>query len=405
MSNFFLSFFNALGFANKVFPSFGILVASIFFTAASATPIETPTISTEANEKENSPDHSSSPSIPSHQETIEQKKEQKIVYFLSNFWGDIFDPKPDQVVYYDLEPTVRLHQTASKAGYDLRLADSSSYSLRNISGRGEEFPSDFDYIICFDIAPFRHDYLSKYPKEKVILVLWEPPTTMPYNYDPHYHSPFSRVYTWKDDLVDGKTYFKIHYPVLRPMEKDLVDFDKKKFSVMVGANKHSWHPNEIYSERRKIAEFFELNHPSDFDLFGGEWTEKPQTYKGGLPGGMDAKVKKIKEYKFVFALENGKEIPGYVTEKIFNCFQAGSIPVYLGAPNITSYVPKNCFIAIEDFKSHEELYQFLKNMSKETYMDYLNHIQKFLESEQVQNFSSDHFVKTMMGLIETPPKN
>jgi|TARA_B110000114_G_C15076539_1_gene392073 alpha-1,4-fucosyltransferase len=35
---------------------------------------------------------------------------------------------------------------------------------------------------------------------------------------------------------------------------------------------------------------------------------------------------------------------GYVTEKIFNAFLSGSIPIYDGAPNIMDYIFPNSFI-------------------------------------------------------------
>ncbi len=333
------------------------------------------------------------------------ENESKIVYFLSCFWGNIFDQTEKNLndQFYDIEPTLRLHQIAEQEGYDLRLADSSCYQLRDLSRKGPEYPEDFKYIISFEITQFQLDYLSKYPKEKLMAILWEPPTTMSTNYDPQYHVYFSRIYTWRDDLVDNKKYFKIYYPVLRPMNQNLMNFEDKKFCVLVAGNKQSWHPNEIYTERRKIIDFFETHHAEDLDLFGGEWPEHYKTYKGKILGGVDSKVDKIRSYKFAIAYENGKDIPGYITEKIFHCFQAGTVPIYWGASNITSYIPKNCFIAKPDFKSNEELYDFLKKMTKEQYMEYIKNIQKYLESEQAQAFSHDNFVKVMLDAIKISP--
>ena len=39
-----------------------------------------------------------------------------------------------------------------------------------------------------------------------------------------------------------------------------------------------------------------------------------------------------------------RNVNGYVTEKIFDAFKAGCVPVYWGAENITKYVPAECFI-------------------------------------------------------------
>ena len=47
-----------------------------------------------------------------------------------------------------------------------------------------------------------------------------------------------------------------------------------------------------------------------------------------------------------------------VSEKIFDCFAAGNVPIYWGASNVTDYIPEDCFIDMRSFSSFEELYQF-----------------------------------------------
>jgi len=42
---------------------------------------------------------------------------------------------------------------------------------------------------------------------------------------------------------------------------------------------------------------------------------------------------------------------GYVTEKIFDCFYAGTIPLYLGASDIPELIPKEAFIDCRQFSS------------------------------------------------------
>ncbi|WP_226896450.1 glycosyltransferase family 10 domain-containing protein [Poseidonibacter ostreae] len=61
-------------------------------------------------------------------------------------------------------------------------------------------------------------------------------------------------------------------------------------------------------------------------------------------------------------------MPGYITEKIFDSFFAGCVPVYLGADNITEHIPKECFIDKREFDTYEKLYKYLKNMSDEEYV-------------------------------------
>jgi len=54
----------------------------------------------------------------------------------------------------------------------------------------------------------------------------------------------------------------------------------------------------------------------------------------------------------------------------------------LGAKNITEHVPSNCFIDQREFDGFESVYNFLKNMSKKTYMDYLYNIESFLNNSK-----------------------
>lgn len=331
-------------------------------------------------------------------ESIESPSPKKIVYFLPGNWGNIFDHTFSEcmgVEGYNLEPMYRLYDTAPNAGYQLIVADPDHDKLRDYTKKEIEFSDDFQALIVFE---YPHDYLSQYPKEKLALVIWEPPLINPSVYDNKKHEAYSRVYTWRDDLVDNKKYYKIYYPVLRPMIDNVIDFDSKNLCALIASNKPGYGPNELYSERRNAIDFFEANHPSEFALYGRWWDSSLKTCKGSIL----KKVDTLKNYKFSIVYENCKEIPGYITEKIFNSFEAGCVPIYWGAPNITSYIPKECFIAREDFKTNEELYEFMKNMKKEQYLEYIKNIQTYLGSEKAQLYSSENFVKIMMDYITRP---
>lgn len=63
-----------------------------------------------------------------------------------------------------------------------------------------------------------------------------------------------------------------------------------------------------------------------------------------------AKWELISRYKFVIAMENSK-VQDYVTEKLFHAFVVGSVPIYLGAPNIYEFLPSpHSAILVEHFK-------------------------------------------------------
>jgi len=258
---------------------------------------------------------------------------------------------------------------------------------------------DVACIICFDVPKNLVSQLKIYPKEKLILFLWEPPTAKPYNYDKKYHRYFSKIYTLLDDLVDGKTYFKFYEPQPRfdVVEWD-IPFEEKKLSTLLTCNKDKKHPLSLTPERKKLINFFEPLSGMEFDFYGLGW---PKNCSKNFKGFAQSKVDCMKNYRFCFCYENMHKINGYITgEKIFNVFVAGCVPIYWGAENITDYVPKNCFIDRRDFKDNQEVYDFIKNMTQNGYREYIRNIKEFMCSKQAYLFSSEVFVHTFLDAVE-----
>lgn len=78
-----------------------------------------------------------------------------------------------------------------------------------------------------------------------------------------------------------------------------------------------------------------------------------------LDRGEETKLDICRNYKFVIAFENSIDID-YVTEKFFDPFIAGSVPVYFGAPNIKDYAPgDNCFLDVRQFENPQALSDFI----------------------------------------------
>lgn len=247
---------------------------------------------------------------------------------------------------------------------------------------------DVDKIVFFNVTPSmaRKYDLSKLPKEKMVLFMWEPKTVLRRMYLPRIRECFSKVYTLDDSLVDGKTHFKFYYPVMGPMLQDVVPFKEKKLCTLVASNLKSSYVNELYTARKEAIRFFEQTGEESFEFYGRGWNaaEYP-SYRGTIGD----KIQTIKNYRFNICYENTQGTPGYVTEKIFDCFMAGTVPVYWGAPNIEAYVPKGCFIDRRDFGSMTELHTFLKGMSEEEYHGYLDRIREFLTTDAVKKFTLD----------------
>ncbi len=259
----------------------------------------------------------------------------------------------------------------------------------NFSDYEHEDALPSDPIIFFN-CPWQGYKLLDYAslQKKRVIFIWEPPTVYPNLYLPETLRLFDKVYTWNDTLVDGMNFLKFYYPNLQGMIQDVTPFHQKKLCTQVSGYKHSSHPNELYSQREAVIQFFESFPNDDFRFYGYGWESAGYKNYGGS---VDDKIRTIQHYRFNFCYENIKEIEGYVTEKIFDSFCAGCVPIYWGASNITHYVPKECFIDRRDFSSLDELYHFLKTMPEHKYEEYLFHIRKFIDSKEAQVFKREYF--------------
>jgi hypothetical protein len=107
-------------------------------------------------------------------------------------------------------PFRQLRSVLNRLGYTVR----ETQTLADIE--------DPHTIVMFDVRPDELERLTKYPSDILSLVLWRDPISAPFNFDVEYHQPFGRIYTWYNALVDNVRYFKLSFPLLRPMVGALV---------------------------------------------------------------------------------------------------------------------------------------------------------------------------------------
>jgi len=84
------------------------------------------------------------------------------------------------------------------------------------------------------------------------------------------------------------------------------------------------------------------------------------------PNGVDTRNKESmqEQYLFHLAFEN-QNADDYITEKLWDTFKSGTLPVYLGAKNIKEHVPDNSIVVAEDFQNPQALADYLINLSKD----------------------------------------
>jgi hypothetical protein len=196
-------------------------------------------------------------------------------------------------------------------------------------------------------------------------------------------------------------YPQIHNDVIFDYWKN----ENRKFLVLINSNKKpKLKKMELYSARIKAIQFFAGK--KDIDLYGFGWDRRPFfpfTFSFGIikkvyKGTVSSKYQTLSNYTFSICFEN-MIMDGYITEKIFDCLFTGTIPVYLGAPEIEKYVPRNCFIDMRDFKNFNELHEFLRSLTVSEIRSYKENSRKYLRSEQYKPFTKEYFSKRFVEII------
>ncbi len=259
---------------------------------------------------------------------------------------------------------------------------------------------------------------------------------------------FKRVYSWSDSaalapFVGGPLRC---LPMRWPQSFDSVHENvwsgtDRRFLVMLNGNKlprYQTPGRELYSERMRAIEYF--GKTGDIDLYGHGW-DGP-TYRVGrwfvpgtfgkvpMPGTAQyisrklvsywqnlvpepkliaarkvyrgfaaSKSATLGNYKFALCFENSV-LKGWTTEKIFDCFFAGTVPVYWGAPDIEDHVPRECFIDKRAFPDYGELKKFLKSLTERDLRTYKENARAFINSPAFKPFTKHAFAELIAGIVE-----
>lgn len=310
----------------------------------------------------------------------------------------LFKPNSQLVGRLKFEATwIHLKTLFEKAGYDLQTSDINP-------------PND-----C--VAVIYTSALTKYKKidpSKSYLLRTESKIIAPHEWEQNYLSNFKKIFTYSNDIFDTPEFVRAHLSngIFKKIKSGLAH--KNKFCCAIYSNKYSNFPDELYTQRIAFIRWFEKQHPELFDLYGHNWDlgelkeypllpkliKKRKIFKRLLnpkfpsyKGLADNKYELLEQYKFSLAYENVKDVSGYISEKIFDCLNSGTIPIYWGANDISDFVPKNCFIDKRDFASMEELFEFMKNMSNATYLEYQQNMIDYSESHSSYRLSSKQLAK------------
>ena len=106
------------------------------------------------------------------------------------------------------------------------------------------------------------------------------------------------------------------------------------------------------------------------------------------------------QYRFVLSFENFRGNRGYISEKIFDAFFAGSVPVYLGDDRITDYVPPETFVDARNFDNYTDLLKYLIACTEQEWLDMRAAGQDFIQSDKFLKFQSDKFAEIATDILK-----
>lgn len=235
-------------------------------------------------------------------------------------------------------------------------------------------------------------------------VIFEPPVVAPMLYQklPDLTAAFKRVYVHNTDGdgyslqdVDQSRLRKLYWP--QPHKDVLLPFwnqeNRLRRIIMINGNhKPVSFEGELYSKR--IEALAELAKFGKVDLYGRGWERWWSRNSLWLPywrhrrelmsiykGACISKYEVLCRYEFALCFEN-MVMKGYVTEKIFDCLYAGTIPLYLGATDISDLIPEDVYIDCREFKSWEQMHKVLMNMPTGRIRSMKEAGRRFLNSDQ-----------------------
>ena len=319
-----------------------------------------------------------------------------------------FSPKFLNNLIFDLNygtegraiPYFNLYNKLTELGYEVGTYD--KFKKRDISSS--------DILLAFNHQPVISYQIGQWFNfEKKILVAQEPLNKN--NFRIKTFREYCKVLTWNANIIVSDKITRINaYPIVKT-KMEWLPLENRKLITNISINKKSNAKGELYSERIKAIELSEKIFETDFEFYGIGWNKatsileklKLKKYRHFKSYKSDTtnKFETLRNFKFSLCFENTKLMKGNISEKIFDCFQCGVIPLYWGAPDIANFIPKETFIWREDFETTEDMLLFVKKMSADEINSKIHSIDTFLRSEKMDLFWEDAYVNKIVKTIES----
>lgn len=223
----------------------------------------------------------------------------------------------------------------------IKISTSYHHPLARQTPGGRLAWKDATFCINEDVAECQawvvHEALVKAettrcPADQVILLAGEPPDIK--SYEPRWLGGFSRVVSCHREMRHaGLSLGQTGLPWMVGRSYDdliAVDFPAKSADISVICSDKAM----VGGHRRRLRFVERLLDLSPMPRFGRGFRELPDKWDGLAP------------FRYSVAIENSRH-EHYWTEKIADCFLAGTVPIYWGAPNIRDYFPADAMIVLD----------------------------------------------------------
>ncbi len=255
--------------------------------------------------------------------------------------------------------------------------------------------------------------------------LYEDPLVRPLNGDRSHLATYRKVWGSNEELLAEPNFIRLDYPNDLSIE-DARPFAKRDiFCTMIASNKALLHEDGrgLHAKRVEAIRFFERTAPDLFSLYGrgwdkpavlpgswgriqkrlGEWQRKwmgdSKVHFPSFKGEVSAKIEVLARSKFSICYENSYGAPGYVTEKIFDCLKAGTVPIYWGHMGTHSVIPPECYINRQSFSSDQALLEYLLKQSANDHLRFQQAAAHYLKSAEGEVFSNENFCEKIVSTI------
>lgn len=301
-------------------------------------------------------------------------------------------------------PYRRLHQLFAERGVELNTHDLNA-------GR----TVDFELHV---------NAQHRLPQRPCYAYLYEHPHVRPVNGRVEHLRQYRKLFTWNDRLVDGEQFLKLDIPNDLSVPDTPGFAQRELFCVMVASNKALTHhdADSLYGKRLEAIRWFERHEPQRFALYGKGW-QLPATAPGvrgrlvkqirklgaklrprstpfpSYRGPVHRKEEVLQRARFSIAFENVRGGPGYITEKLFDCFASGCWPVYIGASNVADYIPAGCYVDADRFADFGALVRHLDTIDAVQFDAHRAQVRAFLASDAGQRFGNEYFCRTLVDGI------